>query len=139
MCSAHSLKSGFPVLSVLVLFFLISCVNATDDYSTLALRDTLSSLCEVNKEGKFGSCCRTYDISSVSIEESEAQKCFISKLTSTSDGIEYLFVSFIPAVKAYLPVPTSVATLCSCASSMGRGFRTPLGRTQPTEARAAGR
>ena len=77
---------------LIVLFLLISCVIATTDYPTLALRDTLSSLCEVNQEGKFGLCCRTYDISSVSIEESEERDCFISSLISTSDGIEYLFV-----------------------------------------------
>ena len=80
---------------LIVLFLLISCVIATTDYPTLALRDTLSSLCEVNQEGKFGSCCRAYDISSVSIEESEERDCFISSLISTSDGIEYLFVYLI--------------------------------------------
>jgi len=74
------------------LLFSISCVFATTDFPTLALRHTLSSLCEVNKEGEFGSCCRTYDISSVSLEESPARDCFISDLASTPDGIEYLFV-----------------------------------------------
>ena len=78
--------------SLIVLFLLISCVIATTDYPTLALRDTLSSLCEVNQEGTFGSCCRAYDISSVSIEKSEERDCFIYDLISTSDGIEYLFV-----------------------------------------------
>ena len=77
---------------LIVLFLLISCVIATTDYPTLTLRDTLSSLCEVNQEGIFGSCCRAYDISSVSIERSEERDCFISNLISTSDGIEYLFV-----------------------------------------------
>jgi len=77
---------------LIVLFLLISCVIATTDYPTLALRDTLSSLCEVNQEGEFGSCCRAYDISSVSIERSEERDCFIDDLISTSDGIEYLFV-----------------------------------------------
>ena len=87
------LRSNPPFGFFLVVFFLlISCVIATTDYPTLALRDTLSSLCEVNQEGKFGSCCRAYDISSVSIEKSEERDCFISNLISTSDGIEYLFV-----------------------------------------------
>ena len=78
---------------LIVLFLFISCVIATTDYPTLALRDTLSSLCEVNQEGVFGSCCRAYDISSVSVEKSKERGCFIDDLISTSDGIEYLFVS----------------------------------------------
>ena len=46
----------------------------------------------MNKEGVFGSCCRTYDLSSVSLEKSEARDCFIDDLVSTPDGIESLFV-----------------------------------------------
>ena len=80
---------------LIVLFLLISCVIATTDYPTLALRDTLSSLCEVNQGGEFGSCCHAYDISSVSIEKSKERDCFIDGLISTSDGIEYLFVYLI--------------------------------------------
>ena len=102
MCASipppHSLRFGclrsnppFEFFLV-VLFLLISCVIATTDYPTLELRDTLSSLYEVNQKGRFGFCCRTYDISSVSIEKSEERDCFISSLISTSDGIEYLFV-----------------------------------------------
>ena len=105
MCASiplpHSLRFGCLSSNphfeffLIVLFLLISCVIATTDYPTLALRDTLSSLCEVNQGGVFGSCCRAYDISSVSIEKSEERDCFISSLISTSDGIEYLFVYLI--------------------------------------------
>ena len=92
---SRSITITHPAVFLLsFLFFSISCVFATTDFPTLALRDTLSSLCEVNKEGEFGSCCRTYDLSSVSLEESPARDCFISSLISTSDGIEYLFVHF---------------------------------------------
>ena len=97
--SLRCLKPRTSFVFLLIEFLLFdSFVFATTDYPTLSLRSTLSSLCESNKEGVFGSCCRTYDISSVSIEKSEARDCFVPSLVSTSDGIEYLFVSLFKTI-----------------------------------------
>ena len=57
-----------------------------------ALQDTISSLCSLNHEGHFGSCCESYDISSVTLDSSPARNCFISDLYSTSKLITTLFV-----------------------------------------------
>ena len=76
------------ILFALMLTVVVSVLG--DD--TQALRDTLSSLCSLNKEGKFGSCCESYDISSVTLASSAARNCFISSLYSTSESIIELFV-----------------------------------------------
>ena len=61
---------------------------------TQALRDTISSLCSLNKVGKFASCCGSYDNgASITLEDSTARECFTSDLTSTSGYVlTYLFV-----------------------------------------------
>ena len=55
---------------------------------TQALRDTISSLCSLNKVGKFASCCGSYDNGvSITLEEGTARDCFISSLESTSGSV----------------------------------------------------
>ena len=76
---------------IMVVLMLAVVVNVLGD-DTQALRDTLSSLCSLNKEGKFASCCESYDISSVTLASSAARNCFLSSLSSTSGSITFLFV-----------------------------------------------
>ena len=78
-----------PLMMIMMVMILVSVLG--DD--TQALQDTLSNLCSLNHEGYFGSCCENYDISSVTLDSSEARNCFISSLDSTSGSIiTYLFV-----------------------------------------------
>ena len=81
-------SSKVPV--IMIVLMLAVAVNVLGD-DTQALRDTLSSLCSLNKEGWFGSCCVNYDISSVTL--ASVPGCFISSLSSTSGSITFLFVS----------------------------------------------
>ena len=71
---------------------LMVIVVSGDD--TQALRDTISSLCSLNKVGKFASCCKSYENgASVTLENSQVRSCFISGLASTTEsGLTYLFV-----------------------------------------------
>ena len=78
-----------PVIMIVVM--LAVGVNVLGD-DTQALQDTLSSLCSLNKEGQFGSCCENYDISSVTLASSAARDCYISGLSYTSGSITSLFV-----------------------------------------------
>ena len=78
-----------PVIMIMLMLGVVVSVLGDD---TQALRDTLSSLCSLNQEGQFGSCCRSYDISSVTLAPSPARNCFISSLSSTSGSVTYLFV-----------------------------------------------
>ncbi len=78
-----------PVIMIVLMLAVVVSVLGDD---TQALRDTLSSLCSLNKEGEFGSCCESYDISSVTLDSSPARNCFISSLSSTSGSITELFV-----------------------------------------------
>ena len=55
--------------SLVIMTLLALAVSVLGD-DTQALRDTLSSFCSLNKEGKFGSCCESYDISSVTLASS---------------------------------------------------------------------
>ena len=73
-----------PVIMIVVMLAVVVSVLGDD---TQAFRDTLSSLCSLNKEGQFGSCCESYDISSVTLASSAARNCFISYLSSTSGSI----------------------------------------------------
>ena len=51
---------------------------------TQALRDTISSLCSLNKVGKFASCCGSYDNgASITLENSTTWNCFIYGFVST--------------------------------------------------------
>ena len=74
---------------MMVLLVAVLCVLGDD---TQALRDTLSSLCSLNQNGAFGSCCESHDINSVTLDSSETWNCFLSSLSSTSNSITYLFV-----------------------------------------------
>ena len=63
-----------PVIMIVLMLAVVVSVLGDD---TQALQDTLSSLCSLNKKGKFGSCCENYDISSVTLASSETWDCFI--------------------------------------------------------------
>ena len=78
-----------PVIMIVLMLAVVVSVLGDD---TQALQDTLSSLCSLNQEGKFGSCCAKYDISSVTLDSSPARNCFIKSLYSTSGSITELFV-----------------------------------------------
>ena len=69
---------------MMTLMVTAECVLGDD---TKALQNTLSSLCSLNKEGKFGSCCENYDISSVTLASSVARGCFIHEFSSTDSSI----------------------------------------------------
>ena len=79
-----------PSLIIMMPLLVVSMCVLGDD--TQPLRDTLSSLCSLNKEGEFGSCCERYDISSVTLSYSTARDCFISSLSYTSVSLTSLFV-----------------------------------------------
>ena len=79
-----------PVIMIVLLLGVVVSVLGGD---TQALRNTLSSLCSLNKEGKFGSCCESYDISSVTLDS--AEDCFIYSIYSKSGSITRLFVSMM--------------------------------------------
>ena len=65
---------------------LMMIVVCGDD--TQALRDTISSLCSLNKVGQFASCCGSYDNgASITLEDSPARSCFISSLGSTTGSV----------------------------------------------------
>ena len=83
--------SSYTTTSLFMMALLVIVDNVLGD-DTQALRDTLSSLCSLNSLGKFGSCCVSYDISSVTLASSEARDCFISAVSSTSGSINSLFV-----------------------------------------------
>ena len=78
-----------PVIMIVLMLAVVVSVLGDD---TQALRDTLSSLCSLNKKGKFGSCCGSYDISSVTLDSSPARDCFITSLVSNEGSLIYLFV-----------------------------------------------
>ena len=78
-------NSSLIMIIIMMTLVVVSMCVLGDD--TQALQDTLSSLCSLNKEGQFGSCCESYDISSVTLASSPARNCFISSLSSTSGTI----------------------------------------------------
>ena len=61
---------------------------------TQALRDTISSLCSLNRVGQFASCCVSYDNgASLTLEFGPVRNCFIPYLESTAESdLTYLFV-----------------------------------------------
>ena len=71
------------IVGVIALMMVI--VVSADD--TPALRDTVSSLCSLNKAGKFASCCLSYDINSLSLASSPARGCFIYDLSSSTGSV----------------------------------------------------
>ena len=65
---------------------LMMTVVCGDD--TQALRDTISSLCSLNKVGKFATCCGSYDNgASITLENSPARARFIAGLGSTTGSV----------------------------------------------------
>ena len=85
-------NSKVPVIMIVVMLAVVVSVLGDD---TQALRDTLSSLCSLNKEGQFGSCCESNDISSVTLASSETWNCFISSLGYKRGSITILFVQYL--------------------------------------------
>ena len=65
---------------------LLMIVVSGDD--TQALRDTISSLCSLNKVGQFASCCGSYNNgASITLASSTARACFIYGLNSTTGSV----------------------------------------------------
>ena len=85
-----SLMINIPMIVGVIVLMMVIVVSADD---TQALRDTVSSLCSLNKAGEFHSCCLSYDINSLSLASSPARGCFISSLSSSAESVlTYLFV-----------------------------------------------
>ena len=79
-----SLMLSTPVIIGVIVLMMI--VVSGDD--TQALRDTISSLCSLNKVGQFASCCGSYENgASITLENSPARNCFISGLGSTTGSV----------------------------------------------------
>ena len=89
------------ILMIMGVIALIMIVVCGDD--TQALRDTISSLCSLNKVGRFASCCGSYDNGAfITLEDSTARTCFIHGLTSTTGSVVtslfvicFIFVLFL--------------------------------------------
>ena len=65
---------------------LMMIVVCGDD--TQALRDTISSLCSLNKVGRFASCCGSYENgATITLKYSSVRECFISGLESSSGSV----------------------------------------------------
>ena len=81
-------------LMMLTLMITVFVVVLGDD--TQAFRNTLTSLCSLNREGVFSSCCGSYSIESVGLDSSAARNCFITNLISSGGSITTLFAfSFV--------------------------------------------
>ena len=71
-----------------------TCLCACGD-DTNGLRNTLSSLCSINSEGEFGSCCSTHNTASVNLNEKSTWDCFLRDIGTDSDmNVTSLFVVF---------------------------------------------
>ena len=71
------------IMGVIVMMMIVVCGDDTQ-----ALRDTISSLCSLNKVGKFASCCRSYDNgATITLKSSPARSCFIFALSSTTGSV----------------------------------------------------
>ena len=75
---------NIPMIVGVIVLMMVIVVSADD---TQALRDTVSSLCSLNKAGEFHSCCLNYDINSLSLASSSVRGCFISGLTISSGSV----------------------------------------------------
>ena len=75
---------SIPVIMGVIVLMMI--VVSGDD--TQALRDTISSLCSLNKVGEFASCCGSYNNgASITLEDSQTRYCFVSTLASTTGSV----------------------------------------------------
>ena len=71
------------IMGVIVLMVIVVCGDDTQ-----ALRNTISSLCSLNKVGQFASCCGKYNNgATVTLASSPARNCFISSLASTTGSV----------------------------------------------------
>ena len=85
--------STLMIMGVIVLMMIVVCGNDTQ-----ALRDTISSLCSLNKVGQFASCCGSYDNgASITLEDTPARSCFFSRLASATGSVltELFVICFI--------------------------------------------
>jgi len=73
----------FPLV-FMALAMVAACVLGDD---TEALQDTLSSLCSLNQFGKFGSCCKSHNISSLDFENRDTWECFFYNLEYTTGNL----------------------------------------------------
>ena len=86
------------ILLALILFSTLLCACGND---TQALRNTLSSLCKINTENEFGSCCKTHNTTFVDIKDKKTWDCFLrdigsdANLNVTSLFVFFLFFSFL--------------------------------------------
>ena len=87
-----SLKHAYQIAVVWVIVAVVVSQAADEEYIKNTLRDTVSSLCELNKEGHFGSCCSSFNVASISLESSTSWNFFLSAMKFDSDGITVLFV-----------------------------------------------
>ena len=80
------------ILMIMGVIVLMMIAVFGDD--TQALRDTISSLCSLNKVGQFASCCGSYNNgASITLEDSDDRDCFFFGLGSTTGSVlKYLFV-----------------------------------------------
>ena len=84
-----SLMLSTPVIMGVIVLMMI--VVSGDD--TQALRNTISSLCSLNKVGQFASCCGSHNNgASITLENTPARSCFLNNLKSTTGSVWYLFV-----------------------------------------------
>ena len=75
------------MLSILMIMGVIVLIAVSGD-DTQALRDTISSLCSLNRVGWFASCCKSYNNgASITLEYSTVRSCFISGLGSTTGSV----------------------------------------------------
>ena len=88
-----SLMLSTPVIVGVIVLVVI--VVSGDD--TPALRDTVSSLCSLNKVGQFASCCGSYNNGiSITLASSPGRNCFFAGLRSTTGStvISLLVICF---------------------------------------------
>ena len=84
------MMSILVIMGVIVLLMMI--VVEGDD--TQALRNTISSLCSLNKVGQFASCCKDNDNGAfITLANRNTWICFITAFSSTTgSSLTYLFV-----------------------------------------------
>ena len=88
--SISSLRStrflnSMKLISLFVAVLMMVVVSGDD---TQAFRNTISSLCSLNKVGPFASCCGSYDNgASLTLKNTPATSCFVSRLMVSGDSI----------------------------------------------------
>ena len=82
------MKSQYLISAAAVLLFL---ANTGACYDIAALQETVGSLCAVNTEGIFASCCVASN-NGQAITEGNIKDCFFSNIVAYSDGTIAMFV-----------------------------------------------